>query len=159
MSELLEKSEVRTVRQPWPDHPKPGNMEHQSSDHDEQTHADCPPYKAERSTTWEYCPGSGPEQSVVQVPKNTQSLPKLIWHLWTVRRPCPDSPHNYTGTVQSATLSGQDCRRSGPRSGRSAVQTYRTSPKRTYFGPLWIDRGRSGHLARTVRQPHDLATF
>jgi hypothetical protein len=28
-------------------------MEHQSSDHDELTHADCPPYKAGWSATWE----------------------------------------------------------------------------------------------------------
>ena len=63
----------------------------------------------------QYCPGLSSGQSVVQMSKNTQSLPKPIWHLRTVRRPWPDSLHNYTGTVQRATLSGQDCGRSGPK--------------------------------------------
>jgi hypothetical protein len=48
-----QKSEVRTVRQPWPDRPRPGNLERQSSDQEELTHADRPPYKAGRSVTWE----------------------------------------------------------------------------------------------------------
>jgi hypothetical protein len=79
---------MRTVRPTRPDGPRPGSQ---------------------------YCPGLGPGQSVVQVPKNTQSLPKPIWHLWTVRQPWPDSPHNNTGTVQRATLSSQDRGRSGPK--------------------------------------------
>jgi hypothetical protein len=90
-------------------------MEHQSSDHDELTHADCLLYKVGGSVTWELVLSGLPGQSVVQVPKNTQSLPKLIWHLRKVRRPRPDSPHNYTWTVQRATLSGQDYGRSGPK--------------------------------------------
>jgi hypothetical protein len=48
-----QKSEVRTVRQPWSDRPRPGNLEHQSSDQEELAHADGPPYKAGRSATWE----------------------------------------------------------------------------------------------------------
>jgi hypothetical protein len=38
-----QKSKVRTVRPPWPDRPRPGNLEHQSSDQVELTHADRPP--------------------------------------------------------------------------------------------------------------------
>jgi hypothetical protein len=53
MSELSEKSKVRTVRQPWPDRPTPSNSEHQSSDYVEITHANCPPYKVGRSATCE----------------------------------------------------------------------------------------------------------
>jgi hypothetical protein len=48
-----QKSEVQTVRQPWPNRPRPGDLEHQSSDQEELAHADGPPYKAGRSATWE----------------------------------------------------------------------------------------------------------
>jgi hypothetical protein len=51
--EICQKSEVRTVHQPWSDRPRPGNLERQSSNQEELTHVDRPPYKAKRSVTWE----------------------------------------------------------------------------------------------------------
>jgi hypothetical protein len=135
-------------------------LEHQSSDHEELTHADCPPFKVGWSATWEsVLSGLRPRKSVVQVPKNTQSLPKQIWHLRTVRRPWPNSPHNNIGTVLRATISGQDCGRSGPKARMVRSTIVQDQSEMNYFGPHWMDRGRSAHLARTVRQPHDLATF
>jgi hypothetical protein len=48
-----QKSDVCTVRPPWPDCLRPGNLEHQSSDQEELTHADRLPYKVGPSVTWE----------------------------------------------------------------------------------------------------------
>jgi hypothetical protein len=72
-----QKSKVQTVRPPRSDRPRPGNLEHQSSDQVELTHADCPPTRPDSPRPGsQYCPGLSSGQSVVQIPKTTQSLPK-----------------------------------------------------------------------------------
>jgi hypothetical protein len=48
-----QKSKVRTVRPPWSDRPRPGNLEHQSSDQEESNTSGLSAYKARRSVTWE----------------------------------------------------------------------------------------------------------
>jgi hypothetical protein len=120
-------------------------MEHQSSDH-ESKHTRTVRHTRPNGPRpgSQYCPGSGPGQFVIQTPKNTQSLPKPIWHLRTVRRPWPDSPHNNTGTVQRATLSGQDCGRSGPKA-RTVRSTNMQDQSKVNILRTSLD------IARTVR--------
>jgi hypothetical protein len=96
----VRKSEVQTVRQPWPDCPKPGNMEHQSSDHDELTHSDCPPYKAGRSVTWELVLSGLRPRTVRSTSAQKHTVPAQTYLAPADGPPTrPDSPHNYSGTV------------------------------------------------------------
>jgi hypothetical protein len=99
------KSEVRTVRQPWSDRPKPGNKEHQSSDHDKLTHADCPPYKAGWSTTWELVLSGLRPRTVRSISAQKHTVPAQ-----TNLAPVDGPP---TPTGQSAQLY-RDCAESDP---------------------------------------------
>jgi hypothetical protein len=130
MSELSGKRGSDS-RQPWPDRPRPGNFEHQGSDHEELTHADCPPYKAGRSATWEsvlsrlrplivhstsaqkhtvpaqtnLAPADGPPSLAGQSAQHYRDCAEsnLLWlGLRTVRPQGPDGPqYKCTGPVRS----------------------------------------------------------
>ena len=157
----VRKSKVRTVCQPWLDHPKPGNMEHQSSDHDELTHADCPPYTAGRSVTWELVLSGLRPRTVHSTNTQKHTVPAQIQFGSCGRSADLDQivRTRTHGQVQLWTLSGQGCGRSGPK-----AQTVRSTNEQDLSEvnrlrtPL-EDRGRSAHMARTVRLSQDLATF
>jgi hypothetical protein len=152
---------VRTVRPSRPDRPRPGNFKHPSLGSNGVNTRGPSGYKS-RTVRYlsQYCPDWSPGLSVVQNSKSTQSLSKN--ELDTCR---PSASHRRTVRLIKQGLDrGQpslDMTADSPalRPGRSAVHTNRTSPKRTNTGPLWMGRGRSGHMARTVRRPQDLVTF
>jgi hypothetical protein len=122
---------MRTVRPTRPDSPRPGSQ---------------------------YYPGLSSRQSVVQIPKTTQSLPKLVWHLWTVRPIRPDGPHNNSGTAPRAAFSGQDCGRSGPKA-RTVRSTNEQDQSEVDILRTQLEGRGSAHKARTVRTSQDLAIF
>jgi hypothetical protein len=143
---------VQTVRPPWPDRPRPGNLKHPDSDQEQLTRADRPPTRPD---------GLRPETVlsglILQTVRSTNRkkthspCPNHIWHLRTVRSSKPDGPHYNSGTVPKAVFSGQDCGWSGPkaRTVRSAKEPHRSEVVRLRT-PL-VDRGRSTLKTRTVR--------
>jgi hypothetical protein len=126
---VVRKSAVRTVRQQWLDRPRPSNMLHQSTDQVYLSHADGPPSEAGRSATWELVL-SGLR------PRTVRST-----------------------NVQKYTVPAQFHFGAYGRSAHTARRSAQVNRGRCKLSPLWMDRGRSGHLARMIRRPHDLAIF